>query len=104
MKITFMGTPDFAVPALKKIHEMFKIDTVFTQPPRKSKRGMKELKNPIHETSSQLDIEVRTPNKLNTDLDFFKSKNFNLAVVAAYGQIIPDAFLKECLFLSLIHI
>ena len=101
MKITFMGTPDFAVPALKKIDEVFKIDTVFTQPPRKSRRGMKELKNPVHETSSQLDIEVRTPNKLNADLDFFKSKNFNLAVVAAYGQIIPDAFLKECLFINI---
>ena len=38
MKITFMGTPKFAVPALKKINENFKIDTVYTQPPRKSKR------------------------------------------------------------------
>ena len=49
MKITFMGTPKFAVPALKKINENFRIDTVYTQPPRKSKRGMKEVISPVHE-------------------------------------------------------
>lgn len=53
MKIAFMGTPSFAVPALKKINEVFKVDTVFTQPPRKSKRGMKELSSPVHEISNQ---------------------------------------------------
>jgi len=101
MKITFMGTPNFAVPALKKINEVFEIDTVFTQPPRKSKRGMKELPSPVHEVSKQLNLEVRTPNQLNDDLEFFKSKKFSLAVVAAYGQIIPDDFLKECLFINI---
>ncbi len=101
MKIAFMGTPNFAVPALEKINEVFKIDTVFTQPPQKSKRGMKELISPIHEISNRLNLNVRTPNHLNDELEFFKSKKFNLVVVAAYGQIIPDDFLKECLFINI---
>ena len=101
MKIAFMGTPSFAVPALKKINKVFKVDTVFTQPPRKSKRGMKELSSPVHEISNQLNLDVRTPNRLNDDLEFFKSKKFSLVVVAAYGQIIPDDFLKECLFINI---
>ena len=75
MKIAFMGTPSFAVPALKKINEVFKVDTVFTQPPRKSKRGMKELSSPVHEISNQLNLDVRTPNLLNDDLEFLNQKN-----------------------------
>ena len=75
MKIAFMGTPSFAVPALKKINEVFKVDTVFTQPPRKSKRGMKELSSPVHEISNQLNLDVRTPNRLNDDLEFLNQKN-----------------------------
>ncbi|MEL0241685.1 MAG: methionyl-tRNA formyltransferase [Pelagibacteraceae bacterium] len=101
MKIAFMGTPRFAVPALKKINQIYKIDTVFTQPPRKSKRGMKELISPVHEISNELNLNVRTPNNLNEDLEFFKVKKFNLVVVAAYGQIISDDFLKECLFINI---
>ena len=75
MKIAFMGTPSFAVPALKKINEVFKVDTVFTQPPRKSKRGMKELSSPVHEISNKLNLDVRTPNRLNDDLEFLNQKN-----------------------------
>ena len=101
MKIIFMGTPEFAVPALKKINENFRIDTVYTQPPRKSKRGMKELISPVHEASKKLNLDIRTPNDLSNDFEFFKSKEFNLAVVTAYGQIIPDIFLKECLFINI---
>jgi len=101
MKITFMGTPEFAVPALKKINENFGIDTVYTQPPRKSKRGMKEFISPVHEVSKKLNLDIRTPNDLNSDLEFFKSKKFNLAIVTAYGQIIPDFFLRECLFINI---
>ena len=101
MKITFMGTPKFAVPALKIINENFRIDTVYTQPPKKSKRGMKEVISPVHEISNELNLDVRTPKDLSYDLEFFKSKKFNLAVVTAYGQIIPDAFLKECQFINI---
>ena len=103
MKITFMGTPKFAVPALKIINENFRIDTVYTQPPKKSKRGMKEVISPVHEISNELNLDVRTPKDLSNDLEFFKSKNFNLAVVTAYGQIIPETFLKECKFIN-IHV
>ena len=101
MKITFMGTPKFAVPALKIINENFRIDTVYTQPPKKSKRGKKEEISPVHEISNELNLDVRTPKDLSNDLEFFKSKNFNLAVVTAYGQIIPETFLKECKFINI---
>ena len=101
MKITFMGTPKFAVPALKIINENFRIDTVYTQPPKKSKRGMKEVISPVHEISNELNLDVRTPKDLSNDLEFFKSKKFNLAIVTAYGQIIPDTFLKECQFINI---
>ncbi len=101
MKITFMGTPKFAVPALKIINENFRIDTVYTQPPKKSKRGMKEVISPVHEISNELNLDVRTPKDLSNDLEFFKSKKFNLAIVTAYGQIIPDTFLKECRFINI---
>ena len=101
MKFTFMGTPKFAVPALKIINENFRIDTVYTQPPKKSKRGMKEVISPVHEISNELNLDVRTPKDLSNDLEFFKSKNFNLAVVTAYGQIIPETFLKECKFINI---
>ena len=101
MKITFMGTPKFAVPALKIINENFRIDTVYTQPPKKSKRGMKEVISPVHKISNELNLDVRTPKDLSNDLEFFKSKKFNLAVVTAYGQIIPDTFLKECQFINI---
>ena len=76
MKITFMGTPKFAVPALKIIKENFRIDTVYTQPPKKSKRGMKELISPVHEISNELNLDVRTPKDLSYDLEFFKSYLF----------------------------
>ena len=95
MKIAFMGTPSFAVPALKKINEVFKVDTVFTQPPRKSKRGMKELSSPVHEISNQLNLDVRTPNRVNDDLEFFKSKKFKIVLDCGNGatyEIAPNIF------------
>ena len=101
MKIAFMGTPNFAVSALEKLHHTFTVDTVFTQPPKKSNRGMKEILSPIHQVSNQLNIEVRIPKFLKDDFEFFKIKNFDLVIVAAYGQIIPDNFLKQCLFINI---
>jgi len=101
MRIAFMGTPSFAVPALEKIHDIYKIDTVFTQPPKKSKRGMKKTISPVHELSNKLKLNVRTPESLKDDISFFESKKFDLVVVAAYGQIISEEFLKQCLFINI---
>ena len=59
-KIAFLGTPNFAVPILKSIHQSnYKISCVFSQPPRKSNRGHKLNKSPIHLLSEELGIQIK---------------------------------------------
>jgi len=83
------------VPTIKKIYQR-KIDivAVYSQPPRKSNRGMKIVKSPVHEFSNDTNLNIRTPNKLDDDWEYFKSLNFDLAIVVAYGQIISKKFLE----------
>ena len=93
-----MGTPEFAREFLEYVHSNseFNIQAVFTQPPNKSDRGQKINKSPIHLISETLNLEIRTPSTLlnNNDEKFFlKSLNLDLAIVVAYGQIIPKEML-----------
>ncbi len=98
-KIVFMGTPNFAVPILKSLYQNgFPISAVYTQPPKKSDRGQKINKSPIHLISETLNLEIRTPSTLlnnNDEKIFLKNLNLDLAIVVAYGQIIPNDIL-EC--------
>ena len=93
-----MGTPMFAVPILKSLYQNgYPISCVYTQPPQKSKRGQKINKSPIQLISETLNIEFRTPNSLKENLDeleYFKSLEADLAIVVAYGQIIPKSYLN----------
>ncbi len=97
-KIIFMGTPMFAVPILKSLYQNgYPISVVYTQPPQKSKRGQKINKSPIQGISETLNIDFRSPKTLNDNQEeykFIKELNADLAVVVAYGQIIPKEFLK----------
>ncbi len=97
-KIIFMGTPFFSVPILKSLYQNgYPISVVYTQPPQKSKRGQKINKSPIQGISETLSIQFRTPNSLknNTEeYEFMKNLNADLAIVVAYGQIIPKEFLN----------
>ena len=97
-KIVFMGTPKFAVPILKNIYQNgFEISAVYTQPPQRSKRGLKILKSPIQLISETLNLEFRTPNSLkeNTEeYEYLKLLDADLAIVVAYGQIIPKSYLN----------
>ena len=97
-KIVFMGTPMFAVPILKSLYQNgYPISCVYTQPPQKSKRGQKINKSPIQLISETLNIEFRTPNSLKEnfeELNYFKSLEADLAIVVAYGQIIPKSYLN----------
>ena len=97
-KIVFMGTPMFAVPILKSLYQNgYPISCVYTQPPQKSQRGHKINKSPIQAISETLNLEFRTPNSLkenNEELKYFKSIDAELAIVVAYGQIIPKEFLN----------
>jgi len=97
-KIVFMGTPSFAVPILKCLYQNgFSISAVYTQPPKKSNRGQKINKSPVHLISETLNLDIRTPSTLlnnQKEINFLKNLNFDLAVVVAYGQIIPNNILN----------
>ena len=97
-KIVFMGTPFFAVPILKSLYQNgYPISVVYTQPPQKSKRGQKINKSPIQGISETLKIEYRTPSLLknnNEEYDYLKELNADIAIVVAYGQIIPKEYLN----------
>ena len=93
-----MGTPIFAVPILKSLYQNgYPISDVYTQPPQKSQRGQRINKSPIQGIAETLNLEFRTPKFLrnnNEEFEYFKSINADLAVVVAYGQIIPKEFLN----------
>ena len=92
-----MGTPEFAVPALKELlKEKLNIIHVYTQPPKKSNRGLKIEKTPVHLEAEKNNLKVHHPSSLKneTELDFFKKINPDLVIVVAYGQIIPENFLN----------
>ena len=59
--VIFMGTPDFAVPSLEKIHKEYHLLSVYTQPPKKSGRGLRTKLNPIHEISNDYNLPIKTP-------------------------------------------
>ena len=96
-KIVFMGTPNFAVPILKNIYQNgFEVSAVYTQQPKKSNRGQKISKSPIHLLAETLNLDVRTPSKLkdnNEEFEYLKKINFDLAIIVAYGQLIPKNYL-----------
>ena len=97
-KIVFMGTPMFAVPILKSLYQNgYPISNVYTQPPQKSQRGQKINKSPIQGIAETLNLKFRTPKFLKEnkeEYDFFKAIDADLAIVVAYGQIIPKEFLN----------
>ena len=97
-KIVFMGTPVFAVPILKSLYQNgYSISDVYTQPPQKSKRGQKINKSPIYNIAETLNLKIRTPHSLKHNMeeyDHLKKINADLAIVVAYGQIIPKEFLN----------
>ena len=96
-KIIFMGTPMFAVPILKSLYQNgYPVSVVYTQPPQKSHRGQKINKSPIQGIAETLNIDFRSPEKLKDnqeEYEFLKELNADLAIVVAYGQIIPKNFL-----------
>ena len=96
--IIFMGTSKFAVPILEKISESkFNISVVYTQPPKKSSRGMKVQKTPIQVKSELLGLPIRTPNSLKNNVDeynYIKKIEPTIVIVISYGQMIPKEFLE----------
>jgi len=97
-KIIYMGTPLFAVPILESLYQnSYSISVVYTQPPHKSHRGQKINKSPVQNISEKLNLKFRCPENLRNndeEYEFIKNLNADLAIVVAYGQIIPEKFLN----------
>ena len=93
-----MGTPIFDVPILKSLYQNgYPISVVYTQPPQKSHRGQKINKSPIQGISETLNINFRSPKNLKDNEEefrFIKELNADIAIVVAYGQIIPKKYLS----------
>ena len=97
MRIVFMGSPDFAVPSLEALvgagHD---VAAAYCQPPRPAGRGKAERKTAVHEQAEALGIAVRTPASLKSGQEQarFRALDADLAVVAAYGLILPPPILE----------
>ncbi len=97
MKIIFMGTPESAVPTLKRcVEEGHEVLGVWTQPDRPAGRGNKLKASPVKEFALSRGLAVRQPSKIKTEeaLALFTEREFDAAVVVAYGRILPPAFLR----------
>ncbi|MFL9503719.1 methionyl-tRNA formyltransferase [Rhodopseudomonas palustris] len=95
MKIIFMGTPEFSVPVLEALAQQHEILCVYSQPPRPAGRGKELRKTPVHARAEALGLTVRTPVSLRGE-DAAKAVadlGADVAVVVAYGLILPQAVL-----------
>lgn len=96
-RLAFMGTPDFAVHMLKALlTTQYKVVAVYTQPPRPSGRGYKTVPSPVQKLATLHKIPVFTPESLKTEetQTQWKALNIDVAIVAAYGLILPKAILE----------
>jgi methionyl-tRNA formyltransferase len=97
MRLAFMGSPAFAVPALQALQEAgHEVVCVYSQPPRPAGRGHAVTRSPVHEAADRLGLMVRTPVRVKRDAaehEAFAALDLDAAVVAAYGLILPPAML-----------
>ena len=96
MRIIFMGTPDFSVPILQALAAQHEIVAVYSQPPRPAGRGKAERKSPVQQCAEALGLPVRHPVSLRTQsaADDFAQLQCDVAVVVAYGLILPPSILQ----------
>ena len=97
MRLAFLGTPDFAVPALNVLIDSgHDIVAVYSQPARPAGRGKKPTPSPVAARAENAGLAVRTPDSLKTTVEkeAFAALDLDLAVVVAYGQILPKAVLS----------
>ncbi|WP_127106114.1 methionyl-tRNA formyltransferase [Pararhodobacter zhoushanensis] len=95
MRVIFMGTPDFSVPVLDVLAASHEVVCVYCQPPRPAGRGKQERPTPVHARALELGLPVRHPAKLRdaAEQEAFAALNADIAVVVAYGLILPQAVL-----------
>jgi len=96
MRLAFMGTPEFAVPALSEtLAAGHDIAAVYTKAPQPAGRGQRLRKSPVHRFAESHDLEVRTPKnfKASDEKEFFEALRLDTAIVVAYGVILPPPIL-----------
>jgi methionyl-tRNA formyltransferase len=95
MKIVFMGTPEFSVPVLDALHQAHEIVAVYCQPPRPAGRGKADRPSPVQARAEALGLPVRHPVSLRSEVSQrdFAALGADVAVVVAYGLILPQAVL-----------
>src|SRR5579883_2244595 len=96
MRIAFLGTSEFAVPALQALVDAgHDVVAVYTRAPKPAGRGQQERKTPVHQRAERLGLSVRTPKTLKTDEEAaaFKALDLDAAVVVSYGHILTKPFL-----------
>ena len=97
-KIVFMGTSNFAVHILKSLYQNgYPISAVYTQPPKKSNRGLKLAKSPINLFSENISLNVRTPKSLKNNKEeelYLTELQPDIILVISFGQIIPKNLLN----------
>jgi methionyl-tRNA formyltransferase len=96
MRVIFMGSPEFSVPALRALAAAHEVVCVYAQPPRPAGRGQRETRCAVHQAALDLGLPVRTPARVKRDAaehDAFAALGADVAVVAAYGLILPPAML-----------
>jgi len=97
LRIAFMGTPDFAVAALDALHAAgHEIAAVYSQPPRPAGRGHKLQPSPVQKRAEELGLQVRHPKSLKKNAEAraeFAALNLDIAIVAAYGLLLPKEVL-----------
>jgi len=95
MKIIFMGTPDFSVPVLEALHQAHEIVAVYCQPPRPAGRGKADRPSPVQHRAEALGLPVGHPVSLRSEeaVAEFAALKADVAVVVAYGLILPQAIL-----------
>lgn len=101
LRVVFMGTPEFAVPTLMElVGQGHDVVACYTQPPRRSGRGMEERRQAVHQAADTLGIEVRTPLTLRDTQEQarFAELEADVAIVVAYGLILPRAVLEAPAF------
>ncbi|MDT7687972.1 MAG: methionyl-tRNA formyltransferase [Acidobacteriota bacterium] len=97
MKLIFMGTPESAVPTLARcVEDGHEVLSVWTQPDRPAGRGNHLKASPVKQYALSLGLAVHQPTKIRTDetLALFNAREFDAAVVVAYGRILPPTFLR----------
>lgn len=95
MRVIFMGTPDFSVAALRAIAAEHEVVAVYSQPPRAAGRGQKPRPSAVQKAAEELGLPVRHPERLKSPEDQagFAALNADVAVVVAYGLILPQVIL-----------